>query len=156
MKNTIIKIAGVVAIILIQMVPAFAQETSEEVKVKAVLSKYNAALEALDVSGTDALFVEKSQILETGKIEGTYQDYIANHIGPELGHFKSFTFSDYKVDVVVDLPYAFTTESYLYTIVLKEEERVIKSQGVSTTLLKKVNREWKIVKSHNSSRKLKN
>lgn len=155
MKKIITAFAAVV-FVLIQIVPALAQQTSEEEKVKAVLSKYNAALEALDVSGTDDFFVENSQILETGKIEGTYQDYIANHIGPELGHFKSFTFSDYKVDVVIDLPYAFTTESYIYTIVIKEDDRIIKSQGVSTTILKKVDGEWKIVKSHNSSRKLKN
>lgn len=147
---------GIVFLVFIQVMPVLAQQTNdEEEKVKEVLSKYNSALEALDVSGTDALFVENSQILETGKIEGTYQDYIDNHIGPELDHFESFTFSDYKVDVVVDLPYAFTTESYIYTIVLKEENRVIKSQGVSTTVLKKVDGEWKIVKSHNSSRRLK-
>ncbi len=128
-------------------------QPSEEKQVKEVLKKYNSALESLDVAGTDILFVSNSQILETGKIEGTYQDYIAHHIGPELSHFKSFTFSNYMVEVVVDLPYAFTTESYLYTIVLKEEDKVIERQGVSTTVLKKADDEWKIVKSHNSGRK---
>jgi ketosteroid isomerase-like protein len=128
-------------------------QSSEEEQVKEVLNKYNSALESLDVKGTDILFVSNSQILETGKIEGTYQDYIAHHIGPELGHFKSFTYSNYVVEVTVDLPYAFTTESYLYTIVLKEEEKVIEREGVSTTVLKKIGEDWKIVKSHNSGRK---
>lgn len=156
MKHISMAFAAAILVVLVQLEPVMAQETDEKAKVMAVLSQYNAALEALDVSGTDALFVDDSQILETGKIEGTYQDYIANHIGPELGHFKSFTFSDYTVDVAIDLPYAFTTESYRYTIVLKEEEKTIERQGVSTTILNKVDGTWKIMKSHNSSRAPKN
>ena len=47
----------------------------------------------------------------------------AQHLGPELGHFKKFEFSDYEIDAEVDLPYAFTTETYIYTIVLNPDEK---------------------------------
>ncbi|CAL66225.1 hypothetical protein GFO_1251 [Christiangramia forsetii KT0803] len=39
-------------------------------------------------------------------------------MGPELGHFKKFEFSDYEIDVQVDTSYAFATETYIYNIVL--------------------------------------
>jgi ketosteroid isomerase-like protein len=99
--------------------------------------------------------------MNKGKVEGTYTDYIDNHLGPELGHFKSFTFSDYNVNVSVNLPYAYTTEDYLYTIVLKEDpergitERTINSKGVATSILQKIDGEWKIIHSHTSFKKLK-
>ena len=86
---------------------------SDEDQVKSVLRAYKTALESLSVEGTEKYFTSNSEILETGKVEGTYQDYIAHHIGPELGHFKSFTYNNYKVKVIVDGDYAFTTETYV-------------------------------------------
>ncbi len=128
---------------------------TEEEKVKTVLRAYKSALENLNVDGTDKYFTSNSEILETGKVEGTYQDYIAHHIGPELGHFKSFTYNDYKVNVIVDGDYAFGTETYVYVIVLKEGEKVIEKQGAATSVLHKEDGVWKIRKSHNSSRAVK-
>lgn len=128
---------------------------SDEDQVKSVLRAYKTALESLSVEGTDKYFTSNSEILETGKVEGTYQDYIAHHIGPELGHFKSFTYNNYKVKVIVDGDYAFTTETYVYVIVLKEGEKVIERQGVATSVVHKEDGVWKIMKSHNSSRAVK-
>ena len=128
---------------------------TEEEKVKIVLRAYKAALENLNVDGTEKYFTSNSEILETGKVEGSYQDYIAHHIGPELGHFKSFKYNDYKVNVFVDGNYAFGTETYVYVIVLKEGEKVIQKQGAATSVLHKEGGEWKIMKNHNSSRAVK-
>lgn len=130
---------------------ALAQTDSE--KVKETLSKYKAALEKLDVTGTDVLFAANSQIIESGKVEGTYQDYLAHHIGPELGDFKSFKFDNYKVDITVTGDHAFAVETYNYTIILKKDYTEIKRRGVASSFLKKENGEWKIVHMHNSSRK---
>ena len=124
----------------------------EQERVKAVLRAYKSALENLNVEGTGKLFTSQSEILETGKVEGTYQDYIAHHIGPELGHFKSFTYNDYKVSVIVDGDYAFSTETYNYVIVLKEGDKTIERQGAATSVLHKEDGQWKIMKAHNSSR----
>jgi hypothetical protein len=55
----------------------FAQSDVDDVK--KMLSMYKNSLEKLDVSGTDILFVSNIQIVESGKVEGTYQDYLANH-----------------------------------------------------------------------------
>ena len=126
---------------------------SEEEKVKQVLTSYKDALEKLDVKGTDALFVASSQIIESGKVEGTYQEYLAHHIGPELGDFSSFKFDNYKVEVTVTGDYAFAVETYNYTIVLKKDNSEIKRRGVASSFLKKENGSWKIVHMHNSSRK---
>ena len=130
---------------------AYAQSDSE--KVKETLLKYKDALEKLDVTGTDILFVANSQIIESGKVEGTYQDYLAHHIGPELGDFKSFKFENYKVDITVTGDYAFAVETYNYTIILKKDNTEIKRRGVASSFLKKENDTWKIVHMHNSSRK---
>ena len=126
---------------------------TEETKVKQVLSAYKDALEKLDVKGTDGLFVSNSQIIESGKVEGTYQDYLAHHIGPELGDFALFKFENYKVDVTVTGDCAFAVETYNYVIVLKKDNSEIKRRGVASSLLKKESGAWKIVQMHNSSRK---
>ena len=139
-------------ILIILNIPAIAQNDSE--KVKETLSKYKGALEKLDVSGTESLFVANSQIIESGKVEGTYQDYLAHHIGPELGDFKSFKFENYNVVVTITGDHAFAVETYNYTIVLKKDNAEIKRKGVASSFLKKGNDTWKIVHMHNSSRKL--
>ena len=54
--------------------------------------------------------------------------------------------------MIVDGNYAFSTETYHYVIVLKEEDKVIERQGAATSVLHKENGQWKIMKAHNSSR----
>lgn len=126
--------------------------TDKEAVVKT-LDAYKKALERLDVNGTEKLFIEKSVVIESGSVEGTYQEYLAHHIGPELDDFKSFQFENYKVDVTVAGNYAFAMETYHYTIVLKKDNQEIKRKGAATSFLMKENGTWKIVNMHNSSRK---
>jgi uncharacterized protein (TIGR02246 family) len=130
-------------------------ETEKDAVLK-VMKTYKDALQSLTTEGTFKLFSEDSEFFESGGVEGSYAHYIEQHLEPELGHFKKFEFSDYKIDVQVDAPYAFTTETYIYTIVLKPDEkgdtRMIKKKGVATSILKKMDGEWKIIKTHSSSR----
>jgi ketosteroid isomerase-like protein len=134
---------------------------SEKQSVENVMKSYKDAIQNLTTEGTFELFTPDASVFEQGKVEGTYKDYIDHHLGPELGHFKSFTFSDYEIHTTVNLPYAYTTENYLYTIVLKgneakgTQERTIESKGVATSILEKINGEWKIIHSHTSFKKLK-
>ena len=134
--------------------PLLAQPSraSDQKAVEQVLARYKSAIERLDASGTQALFAPDSQIFETGGSEGTYTNYLAHHLGPELGHFKSFKFSDYKVAIRVEGPLALATETYRYRIVPKTGEAV-ERQGVATSVLKKVGPSWKIISMHNSSRR---
>lgn len=127
--------------------------SADKEAVVKTLEAYKKALERLDVKGTEKLFTEKSLVIEAGSVEGTYQEYIAHHIGPELDDFKSFQFENYKVDVNVTGNYAFAMETYLYTIVLKKDDKEVKRKGVATSFLMKENGTWKIVNMHNSSRK---
>ena len=131
--------------------PAAPTMSSEETAVRAVLSRYKSAIERLDATGTETLFVPDSAIFETGGVEGTYSNYLAHHLGPELKHFKSFRFDDYKADVRVEGPIALANESYTYRIEL-EDGRTVDRQGVATSVLKKIGGEWKIVSMHNSGR----
>jgi ketosteroid isomerase-like protein len=142
----------------------YSQNITTEIEKKAVLKvmkSYKNAIQNLTTDGTFELFTQDATVFEQGKVEGTYEEYINHHLGPELGHFKSFTFSDYNIDITVNLPYAYTTENYLYTIVLKgdeskgKKERTIKSKGVATSILKKVNGVFEIVHTHSSFKKLK-
>jgi ketosteroid isomerase-like protein len=139
-------------VILTASLPSFAQNTDVK-SVKAVLNEYRAATEKLDVTGTEKLFTSDSKVFESGGSEGTFAHYLKHHLGPEFKEFKSFKFNDYKVDIVVDGNYAFATETYNYVIVLAKDNTEVKRKGVATSVLKKVNNEWKIMLSHNSSRK---
>ena len=135
------------------------KDSKDKEDVIAVMKAYKDALQNLTIEGTFELFTEDSKVFESGGVEGSYAHYIEHHLGPELGHFTSFTFSDYEIDVQVDEPYAFTTETYVYTIVLKPndkgESRTISKKGVATSILKKNEGKWKIIKTHSSSRNVK-
>lgn len=133
--------------------PGFAQSDKEQVK--EVFKKYHDAIEALDATGTEILFAENSAVFEYGGVEGTYRNYLDHHLGPELKEFRSFTFNDYKIDVLVELPFAFSTETYVYKIVLADDGREIEQKGVATSILKKTDGNWKIIQTHTSARRLK-
>ncbi len=79
---------------------------TDTLAVQAVLSQYKAATEKLDGAGTERLFTPDSRIFETGGSEETYANYLSHHLRPELAAFKSFKFSDYKVDVRFEGPIA--------------------------------------------------
>lgn len=125
---------------------------ADEAAVRAVLADYKSAIERLDATGTERLFTADSTIFETGGVEGSYTNYLARHLGPELGHFKSFKFSDYKVDIRFEGPVALATETYNYRIEPKKGEVALR-RGVATSVLKKIDGQWKILSMHNSARK---
>ncbi|MBJ6120098.1 nuclear transport factor 2 family protein [Pontibacter sp. BT310] len=145
------------AVCLLSLQQLNAQPTVERdvQQVKLVLGNYKAAVEALDASKTQHLFAPDSRVFESGGVEGTYANYLDHHLAPELKVFKSFNYSDYKVDVQVDGPYAFATETYTYTIVLAKDGSTIKKKGVATSILKKSNGTWQIMSLHSSSRNTK-
>lgn len=138
--------------ILLASILSFAQNKEADAA-KEVLKQYKDAVEKLDVSGTEKLFTADSKIFESGGSEGNYAHYLEHHLGPEFKNFKSFTYSNYKVEVQVDGNYAFATEVYNYTIIVAKDNTEVKRKGVSTSVLKKIKGEWKIMVSHNSSRK---
>ena len=135
-------------------------DTEKEIVI-AVMKSYKDAIQNLTTKGTTELFTKEAAVFESGGSEGTYANYLAHHLGPELDYFNSFIFSDYTIDVEVDMPYAFTTETYIYTIDLKANEEkgreamIIKKKGVATSILKKIDGKWKITKTHSSSRNVK-
>ena len=141
-----------VLLLVVSSASMFAQDKDTET-VKAVLKQYNTAIEKLDVTGTEKLFTSDSKIYESGGNEGSYAHYLEHHLAPEMKAFKSFTFSDYKVAVTVSGEYAFSTETYNYTIVVAKDDKELKRKGIGTSVLKKMNGQWKIMMSHNSSRK---
>ena len=127
-------------------------QMSDEAAVRTVLSQYKSAIERLDATGTERLFATDSAIFETGGREGSYANYLAHHLGPELKEFKSFGFTDYKVDIRFEGPVALATESYKYRIETKKGE-IAERLGVATSVLKKVGNQWQIISMHNSGRK---
>jgi ketosteroid isomerase-like protein len=135
--------------------------SAEKEAVLTVMRSYRDAIQNLTVENTEQLFTEDSQMFESGGVEGSYKTYKEHHLGPELKYFKSFNFNNYKAEVVVDLPYAFATETYVYEIVIAaneekgREERTISKKGVATVVLKKEDGNWKIYKYHSSSRDVK-
>ena len=120
---------------------------------EATLAAYRDALQALDVSAAGPLFTADAQIVESGKVEGTWSEYLAHHLGPELGEFSSFTFSDYKADVRRLGDHAWGVETYSYRIVLKNRPEAVERQAVATTVLRREAGAWKILHQHVSSRR---
>ncbi|SDR97647.1 SnoaL-like domain-containing protein [Gillisia sp. Hel1_33_143] len=154
-----LKLATLLTLLLFSTSQIYSQNTDSDTEKEAVLKvmkSYKDALQNLTTEGTFQLFSENSEVFESGGVEGSYAHYIEHHLGPELEHFKKFEFSDYEIDVQVDTPYAFTTETYIYTIVLKPDDkgdtRTIKKKGVATSILKKMDGNWEIIKTHSSSR----
>ena len=141
-------------LLLATITAAFAQNSDKEA-LKTVLNNYKKAIEKLDTTGVENLFVKDSKVYEQASDEGTIGHYLEHHLGPELKEFKSFSFSDYKVDVTVAGEYAFSTETYIYTIIIAKDAKEIKSQGVATSVLRKTKDGWKIVQTHSSFRKAK-
>ena len=132
-----------------------AADSADQKAVKDVLATYNLALTTLDAAKAKDLFTADSAVFESGGVEGTYGYYLEHHIGPELAEFKEFSYRDYAVEVRLELPLALTTESYIYRIVLKEGGKVIEKRAATTSVLKKLNGEWKIIQTHTSSRAIK-
>ncbi len=98
-----------------------------------------------------ALFTPDSQIFEGGKAEGSFANYLEHHLKPELGEFASFKFSDVTTMSKVIGDVAMASETYRYTIMLKDG-REIERLGVATAVLVRTNGIWKINQHHSSSR----
>jgi len=134
--------------------------SAETEAVTKVMKNYKDAIQNLTTEGTKELFTKEATVFESGGSEGTYEQYESHHLGPELVHFNSFIFSDYTIDVVIDIPFAFVNETYFYTIDIKEdkekgiESRIIKKKGIATSDLKKIDGKWMITKTHSSSRNI--
>lgn len=144
----------ILALLLLSAGSLRAADSPDQSAVKAVLAAYNQALITLDAAMAKDLFTADSAVFESGGVEGTYAHYLEHHIGPELAEFKEFSFREYTVEVRFELPLALTTESYIYRIVLKEDGKVIEKRAATTSVLKKIAGEWKIIQIHTSSRNL--
>lgn len=145
---------GTLAAALALGAPAGAHPTdcgAERPRVTQVLADYRAAIEKLDATGTERLFADQSAVFENGGVEGTYANYLAHHLGPELKHFTAFRFGDHQVDLWCEGPVAVATETYTYRIERTEGEPIDR-KGVTTSVLRKTADGWRIVNMHGSSR----
>jgi ketosteroid isomerase-like protein len=116
-----------------------------------MLGEYRAAIERLDARGTERLFAAESAIFENGGVEGNYANYLAHHLGPELGHFRSFSFTDHRLDLWCEGGLAVATETYNYRIERNQDD-AIERRGVTTSVLRRTEAGWRIVNMHGSSR----
>lgn len=118
---------------------------------EAALAAYRDAIENLDASGMSELFTPDSRVFENGKAEGSFANYLGHHLGPELGEFVSFDFDDLEMEVKILDDIAVASETYRYTIKLKDG-RIIERQGAATSTLVQQDGGWKIMQYHSSSR----
>ncbi len=118
---------------------------------EAVLVDYRQAIEKLEAADMRGFFATDSLIFENGKAEGSFDNYLAHHLGPELSEFESFTFHDVETASSIMGDTAMASETYRYTILLKDW-RTIERQGAATSLLVSDGDGWKIRQYHSSSR----
>lgn len=121
--------------------------------VRAVLQSYKQAIENLDGVAASGLFAAEAHIFEQGGDEGSWAFYLEHHLEPEFVELKSFRFSDYKVEVEVTGDLAIASETYGYTIELKDSVETIVRLGAATSVLRRTADGWKIILYHSSSRK---
>lgn len=152
MRSTIIAVKTIAAAFTLSLTSVSVAQLPDRDGAAAVLAAYKAAIERLDMTGVDSLFAPDAVVIESGKVEGTFANYLDHHLGPELKEFKSFSFQDYRVEIRVEGPIAIATETYTYRIVLKNEE-VVERLGVASSVLKWNGQAWQIVSTHSSSRK---
>ena len=145
-------VGGILLSCSIAVSAAPAKRSTDSAAVRSVLAAYVSAIERLDLRGTERLFTRDSMIFETGGSEGNYAHYLAHHLTPELGEFKSFKYNDYKVNVRFEGRTALATETYKYRIETKKGE-VAERLGVATSVLRKEGGRWKVVMMHNSARR---
>ena len=146
--------ASAAVVVGLTSAPAQARRTdcgAQRPAIERVLSDYRSAIEHLDARGTERLFAADSAVFENGGVEGTYANYLAHHLGPELGHFRSFRFADHRLDLWCDGAIAVATETYTYRIE-RTEGAPIERRGVTTSVLRRTARNWQIVNMHGSSR----
>lgn len=145
---------GLVALLLAgaAMATPTPMPSDDTAAIKAVLAAYKTALERRDLTGVEALFAQRNEVIESGKVEGSYADYVTHHIGPELEHVERFTFENYAVTVEQVGDIAWATETYRYTIVLPDRADPIMRQGVATSVLQRQDGVWRIRALHSSSR----
>lgn len=141
-------------LLLVALAPGANAQPSQSADMAAVadvLSRYRAAIERLDASGTETLFVADSEVFENGGVEGSFANYLAHHLGPELGHFRSFRFGGHRLTVRFEGQVALASESYTYRIERHQGEP-IERRGVTTSVLRRTPDGWRIVSMHGSSR----
>ena len=118
---------------------------------ESTLEAYRSGIKSLDDTNMPRLFTDNALVFENGKAEGSFSNYLAHHLSPELKEFQSFTFDNETIDISVIGETAIASETYTYTIVLKDG-RIIERQGVATAVLVKRDESWKIAQYHSSSR----
>ncbi len=133
----------------------FAQNKKDEVSL--FLKSYKTAMEKQDKEAMKKMFAEEAMVYENGDSGDKAADFLKEHMFPEFDMFSSFTYDNYKSDIVILGDHAYTTETFNYTIVLKKDGKpnAPSSMGVATALLKKTSSGWKIVSYHSSYRKQK-
>ncbi len=122
-----------------------------EAGAEQIVKAYRDALVRQDASVMPALFAKDSQIFENGKSEGSFANYLEHHLGPELGHFESFTFTNPTLNIAERGDTALAVETYGFVIVLKDGRRIERT-GVATMVLIREDDAWKILRYHSSSR----
>ena len=121
----------------------------------ATLAAYRDALSQRDANAMTALFTEASLVVENGKVEGTFAEYMEHHLGPELDAIKTFEFFDPQTEIeMLGAHAALGRETYRYRIELTDG-RVFERTGVATSVLThEPGGQWKILRYHSSSRAL--
>ncbi|MDP1630245.1 MAG: nuclear transport factor 2 family protein [Caulobacter sp.] len=128
-------------------------ETAARDEVVGVLEGYKSAIEALDAEAATAYFWPEARVYEQGGVEGTFANYLAHHLGPELLVFNAFAFEGHMTEATVVGDFAYATETYRYRVTFKDPAKLpVERRGVATSVLHKRDGQWRILSYHASSR----
>ena len=95
---------------------------------------------------------EGARYIESGGQNSGLSDLVEHHVEPEGDALDSLelTFSDIETQIEGDFAWAIANTEV--KAVVKKDKRVIHSRGYQTFLFRRVHGEWKVVRTHSSSR----
>lgn len=131
-----------------------APKTNPSKAATKVARTYFAALELRDLDRAESLFASVSSVFENGKSEGTWGEYRAHHLGPEIGNIKKFDIELQSHSAVhsADGTLAFVEWAIAYRVTLRSG-RHLKRDAVVTFVVAKETNVYRIRHVHWSSRK---
>ncbi len=129
------------------------ERTNQEERVRDVIQSYRKALTDRDLDAMDGLFAADATVFENGKDEGSWKDYRAHHLGPELAGLKEFRVGSSKPKVQVTGGVALVRDHFEFGVTTTSD-RSIELRAAVTYVLELREEGWRIAHMHWSSRRM--
>jgi len=134
-------------------VSAVHAQSDDAETIKTLLESVAAHMQAGDMAALGEIYAPGRgvHIIEGSGVNHGWEDYRDNHLAPELRAFTNFTYKYSAIEPVVRDDFAFV--ALRYELTADTESGHIEMEGRGTTVLEKIDGQWRIVHTHTSGRR---